>query len=137
MKNLEYEDDIVFAGFIRYMEKALAHRRINYLKHQEILKKTEFSITDYQFDIYDNAMNENEKIIEVETNKVKFYEIKKCMKLLTYKQKKVLELNYTKNMMLKDIAKEMNISIKATEKLKSRAIQKLKEILKNLNKEEL
>lgn len=133
MKKIEYEDDVVFARFINYMKKAFAHRKINYLKHKEILRKTELSISDCQFNIYENEINAADTIIEVETKRIKFYKINKSMKLLTKKQRKVLELNYLKNMMLKDIGAELNISTKAAEQLKARAIKRLKESLKNFN----
>ncbi len=41
MSNIEFEDDVVFARFLNYMQIALLHRKLNYEKHNESIKKQE------------------------------------------------------------------------------------------------
>ena len=50
MSDIEFEDDIVLAKFINYMQKALYHRRLNYFRNLKGIRKCEVSIN--QIDDY-------------------------------------------------------------------------------------
>lgn len=39
MSDNEFEDDIVFARFLNYMQIALLHRKLNYEKHNKFIKR--------------------------------------------------------------------------------------------------
>ena len=39
MFDTEFKDDIVFARFLNYMQIALLHKKLNYEKHIESIKK--------------------------------------------------------------------------------------------------
>lgn len=39
MSDNEFEDDIVFTRFLNYMQIALLHKKLNYEKHIESIKK--------------------------------------------------------------------------------------------------
>ena len=41
MFDKELEDDVVFARFLNYMHIALLHRKLDYEKHLEVIKKQE------------------------------------------------------------------------------------------------
>ena len=58
--------------------------------------------------------------------------LKKSLKKLTDKQQKVLYFSYVEKMTNKNIAIKMEVSEKAIEQLKSRAIKKIKELMKGL-----
>lgn len=45
----EFVDDIVFARFINYMKIALSHRKMNYLKHKDILERKEQTLTSEEW----------------------------------------------------------------------------------------
>lgn len=38
----EFKNDIVFARFLNYMQIALLHRKLDYGKHLEVIKKRDF-----------------------------------------------------------------------------------------------
>ena len=44
MSNEEFEDDVVFARFLNYMQIALLHRKLDYERHLEVIKKREEKI---------------------------------------------------------------------------------------------
>ena len=48
MSDNEFEDDIVLAKFINYMQKALYHRRLNYFRDFERMRECEVSISEIE-----------------------------------------------------------------------------------------
>ncbi len=44
MFDIELEDDVVFARFLNYMQIALLHKKLDYEKHLEVIKKREEKI---------------------------------------------------------------------------------------------
>lgn len=44
MSNEEFKDDVVFAKFINYMQIALLHKKLDYERHLEVIKKREEKI---------------------------------------------------------------------------------------------
>ena len=125
-----YENDIVFGRFINYMQKALLHRRINYIKKQDKLKERENIVKEILYaDLYvDNDVQIDLKSFDNWENT----NFKKSFKKLTDKQQKVLYFSYVEKMTNKNIAIKMEVSEKAIEQLKSRAIKKIKELMKGL-----
>ena len=117
-----FENDIVFGKYINYMKKALAHKRIDYLKRKEtLLQEKEWIVLSVEDDTMRSFFDFSRK------------ELKDALDLLTEKQKKVLYLNIIKKMTLRKIAEELNVSTKAVEQIKARAISKLKKYLEGLD----
>lgn len=128
----EFENDIVFARFINYMEKALLHRKINYNKHQDYLKKREVCLKEEEWvHIPDNGNEAHSFFALIENNQnERTVRLKKFMEKLTEKQKRVLYMSYVEKKTAKTIADTMNVSEKAIEQLKSRAIKRLRKYMK-------
>lgn len=128
MRN-EFKNDIVFARFIRYMDKALLHRRINYLKHMNILLKKEKYLTYEEWVVVPDNGNNTHSFCVSDRN-----ELINIIEKLTEKQKKVIYLSYFEDKTNKKIANSMNITEKAVEALKTRALKKIREKLEKGNK---
>lgn len=129
----EYKDDIVFARYISYMRTALLHKRIDYLKHKKYLLDKEISMSNKEWESLADTDDFSHSFLSEEDCRNE--ELTKAIKKLTEKQKKVIIQYYYKNKKLKEIAKEMNISESAVDKLKSKAIEKLKDYLEVENEE--
>ena len=125
----EYKNDIVFARFIRYMDKALLHRRINYLKHQDYIFKKEKRLTYEEWVVVPDKRHNTHSFCVSDKN-----ELINLIEKLTEKQKKVIYLSYLENKTNKKIANSMNITEKAVEALKTRALKKIREKLEKGNK---
>ena len=105
-----YMKDIVLARFIKYMEVVLVHRRIDYIKKLSKIKEYEGELKDYQ---------ENQKFISE-----KDYSI---LDFLNKKERELFEMLYIKGFTYKEISKMTNVSVKALELRRYRAVQKLKD----------
>lgn len=130
----EFVDDIVFARFINYMKIALSHRKMNYLKHQSILERKEQALNSEEWVILpvtDNLTHSFCAFERIEINSDKAI-LKKHLSKLTKKQQKVLYLSYVEKITNKNIALKMNVSEKAIEHLKERALKKLREYMEGL-----
>lgn len=122
----EFTDDIVFARFVNYMKKALLHKRMDYIRHFEYVNRKEKLISQEEWVVLsrnDDAIcsffDFKERIVDKE-------KLKDALNKLTEKQKKVIEGYYYKKMLIKDIAKELNITSNAVKQIKLRAIETLK-----------
>ncbi len=125
----EYENDIVFARFIRYMDKALLHRRINYLKHQDYILKKEKQLTHEEWVVVPDERLNTHSFCVFDRD-----ELTNLIEKVTEKQKKVIYLSYFENKTNKKIADSMNITEKAVEALKTRALKKIREELERRKK---
>lgn len=125
----KFDGDIVFSRFINYMQIALYHKKLDYDKHQEILKNKEEKIqakgwsvlsdgdgTDYPFSV----LNNDYKNLDIAISK------------LTNKQRYVIINHYYKKKSLSTIAKKLNMSSNAVYQLKVRALLSLKRFMEDL-----
>lgn len=108
MKEKEFEDDIVFAKFINYMQKALLHRKINYIRDKKRILEIECSIYDFE-----NKLFAEEK---VETN---FFDV------LNEKEQQVLKLHISERLTYKEISNIINLQPESIRKIKYRALKKI------------
>lgn len=126
----EFADDIVFARYIKYMEKALLNRKLDYLKHQKIISQKEQTISDEEWTIMSYKDNSVHSFFNYQSNDL---EQKVALKIaidkLTEKQKKVIILHYYNKKPLNIIAKELNMKESAVRQLKFKAIIKLKKFM--------
>lgn len=126
----EFSDDIVFARFINYMQKAILHKKINYLKHKEYLCKKERIITNEEW----MELSSNDEICSSFDFKDELLNTKTSLKYaieneLTEKQKIIIISYYYDEKPLKVIAQEFNTTVDAVEHAKQRAIMKLRKYL--------
>ncbi len=104
-----FMSDIVLARFIKYMEVVLIHKRIDYIRKISKINEFEEELTDYK--VKQETISEREFL---------------DLDVLNKKEKELLELLYVKGFSYKEISKLTNVSVKALELRRYRAIQKLK-----------
>lgn len=110
--NGKTDDDEVLAKFIRYMEKTLLHKRLNYIRDNKKKNKIECSIEGLENTIY----SENEIDIDIDINKIEIF---------SEKEKKVIQLHIKDKLTYKEIANIMNLQPESIRKIKYRAFKKL------------
>lgn len=130
----EYENDIVFAKYLTYMNKALLHKKIDYIRHKEFLNKKEQNLTKEEWvalSIDDDTTHSSFYVHFNGDNNINDATLKKALNTLTKKQRQVIYLNFNKKMTLRRIGYELNITTNAVEKLKMRAIARLRKYLED------
>lgn len=132
-REFDYKEDIVLGNFISYMNKALLHRRINYLKYQQYVKEKECSLSKEEWEIlsFEDDMPCSSFCFEVE----KLYElfedehIAGAFKKLTELQQKVLYWNIVDKVSLPAISKVLKVSTNSVKRTKGRALNSLSKYL--------
>lgn len=109
MQYNEFEKDVVYAKFLKYMQQTLLHKKINYIKKRERIKKKECSIDD----LSDYLKYEDT---------IKF----DILDFLTPKERKILELHIIEKRTYEEISKIFNLKPESIRKIKYRAIIKIK-----------
>ena len=104
-----YMVDKTLARFIKYMEVALVHRRIDYIKEISKIQEYEEELTDYK--VSENSIDERNFI---------------DLDILNEKEKELFNMLYVKGFSYKEISKKTNTSVKTLELRRYRAIQKIK-----------
>ena len=123
MSNIEFEDDVVFARFLNYMQIALLHRKLNYEKHNESIKKQEKKLNYVEWTkIPDKTDNNN----PFENLKRDYDYLNNAINKLTPEQRYVIINYYFKNKTLSKIAKKLNSNVNAVKQLKLRAVLSLR-----------
>ena len=126
MSNIEFEDDVVFARFLNYMQIALLHRKLNYEKHNESIKKQEKKLNYVEWTkIPDKTDNNN----PFEDLKRDYDNLNNAINKLTPEQRYVIINYYFKNKTLSKIAKKLNSNVNAVKQLKLRAVLSLRRYL--------
>lgn len=103
MQYNKLEDDVVLAKFLNYMQKALLHKKINYIKKKNKINQKECSIEDLKDYLKFDVLN-----------------------FLTYKERKILELHIVEKRSYNEISKEFYLKPESIRKIKYRAINKIK-----------
>lgn len=120
--NEEFEDDVVFAKFINYMQIALLHKKLDYEKHLEVIKKREEKINYVEwFKIQDKNDNKPFENLERDYEKLKI-----AIDKLTPEQRYVIINYYFNKNSLAKIAKKLNSNKNAVKQLKLRAVLSLR-----------
>lgn len=122
MSNEEFKDDIVFAKFINYMQIALLHKKLDYERHLEVIKKREEKINYIEwFKIQDKNDNKPFENLERDYEKLKI-----AIDKLTPEQRYVIINYYFNKNSLARIAKKLNSNENAVKQLKLRAVLSLR-----------
>ena len=123
MSDNEFEDDIVFARFVKYMGLALINEKINYEKHNKFICNKEMQLNDTEWSkLPDKSKDSN----PFDTLKRDYDDFKYALNKLTNKQRYVIINFYFKNKSLASIAEKMNSNINAVEQLKIRGLLSLR-----------
>lgn len=122
MSNIEFEDDVVFARFLNYMQIALLHRKLNYEKHNESIKKQEEKLNYVEWTKISDKTDNN----PFENLKRDYDNLKIAIEKLTPEQRYVIINYYFKNKTLSKIAKKLNSNVNAVKQLKLRAVLSLR-----------
>ena len=105
MSDNEFEDDIVFARFVKYMGLALINEKINYEKHNKFICNKEMQLNDTEWSkLPDKSTDSN----PFDTLKKDYDDLKYAINKLTNKQRYVIINFYFKNKSLAFIAEKMN-----------------------------
>ena len=123
MFDIELEDDVVFARFLNYMQIALLHRKLDYEKHLEVIKKQEEKLNYIEWTKIPDKKNNNNPF---ENLKRDYEKLKKAIDKLTPEQRYVIINYYFKKKTLSKIAKKLNSNVNAVKQLKLRAVLSLR-----------
>lgn len=123
----EFENDIVFARFIKYMEKSLLHRKINYLKHYRFIKKQELQLDQKEWDVLSSKDDMVHSFFAFNNKNENKHKI---LNILTEKQRQVITALYYEEKSVEIIAKDLKLKPNAIYQIKFRAMEKLKKYLK-------
>lgn len=118
----EFKNDIVFARFLNYMQIALLHRKLDYGKHLEVIKKREKKLDYVEWSRIPDKTNNN----PFENLKKDYEKLKKAIDKLTPEQRYVIINYYFNKKSLVKIAKKLNSNENAVKQLKLRAILSLR-----------
>ena len=123
MFDIELEDDVVFARFLNYMQIALLHRKLDYEKHLEVIKKQEEKLNYIEWTRIPDKKNNNNPF---ENLKRDYEKLKRAIDKLTPEQRYVIINYYFKKKTLSKIAKKLNSNVNAVKQLKLRAVLSLR-----------
>ena len=118
----EFKNDIVFARFLNYMQIALLHRKLDYGKHLEVIKKREKKLDCVEWSRIPDKTNNN----PFENLKKDYEKLKKAIDKLTPEQKYVIINYYFNKKSLVKIARGLNSNVNAVKQLKLRAVLSLR-----------
>lgn len=122
MFDIELEDDVVFARFLNYMQISLLHRKLDYEKHLEVIKKQEEKLNYVEWIKIPDKTNNN----PFENLKRDYEKLKKAIDKLTPEQRYVIINYYFNKKSLAKIAKKLNSNENAVKQLKLRAVLSLR-----------
>lgn len=123
MFDIDLEDDVVFAKFIKYMGLALIHEKINYEKRNNFIKNKEMKLNDTE---WSKLPDKSERSNPFDSLKKDYDDLNYAINRLTKKQRYVIINFYFKNRSLSFIAKKLNSNISAVEQLKIRGLLSLR-----------
>ena len=118
----EFKNDIVFTRFLNYMQIALLHRKLDYGKHLEVIKKREEKLDYVEWSRIPDKTNNN----PFENLKKDYEKLKKAIDKLTPEQKYVIINYYFNKKSLVKIARGLNSNVNAVKQLKLRAVLSLR-----------
>lgn len=122
MSNEEFKDDVVFAKFINYMQIALLHKKLDYERHLEVIKKREEKINYVEWSKIQDK-NDNKPFENLERD---YEKLKIAIDKLTPEQRYVIINYYFNKNSLAKIAKKLNSNKNAIKQLKLRAVLSLR-----------
>lgn len=122
MSNEEFKDDVVFARFLNYMQIALLHRKLNYEKHNESIKKQEEKLNYVEWTRIPDK-NDNNRFGNLKRD---YDNLKIAIDKLTPEQRYVIINYYFNNKSLAKIAEKLNSNVNAVKQLKLRSILSLR-----------
>lgn len=120
--NEEFKDDVVFAKFINYMQIALLHKKLDYERHLEVIKKREEKINYVEWSKIQDK-NDNKPFENLERD---YEKLKIAIDKLTPEQRYVIINYYFNKSSLAKIAKKLNSNENAIKQLKLRAVLSLR-----------
>lgn len=124
----EFKDDIVFARFIKYMQTALYHKKINYNKHQLYLMEKEQELNCKGWSVLSDEDIADHSFFDLSQD---YKELDIAISKLTDKQRYVIINHYYKNQPLSKIAKQLKMNKNAVYQLKVRALLSLKRFMED------
>ena len=124
----EFEGDIVFARFINYMQIALFHRKLNYDKHQEVLKHQEENLNYRGWSVLSEEYSADHPFFVLNND---YNKLDIAISKLTDKQRYVIVNHYFNRKSLTAIDKKLKMNSNAVYQLKVRALLSLKRFMED------
>lgn len=123
--------DVVLARYILFMEKVISNKTMDYLRHKAYINKIEYNLKDEEWEqISDEDICEHSSFAFNEFgDDFENENLVRACKKLTPLQRKVLQLNIGEKHSLKKIGTMLNVSTKAVEQTKSRAMKNIKKYM--------
>ena len=118
----------MFARFINYMQIALFHRKLNYDKHQEVLKHQEENLNYRGWSVLSEEYSADHPFFVLNND---YNKLDIAISKLTDKQRYVIVNHYFNRKSLTAIAKKLKMNSNAVYQLKVRALLSLKRFMED------
>lgn len=138
-KNFEFAEDVAQNAFVKLWENCKILKKeqaksflfttairlsLNQIKHQKI-------VSDYEINFVSKSSDKESPQFLLEENEFKI-RLEKAITNLPEKQREVFLLNRFENQTYKEIAEQLDLSVKAVEKRMKLALESLRDVVKNI-----
>lgn len=128
---IDLSDDIVFARFINYMNTALRHRALNYIRNKRRYEEREKRLNRKELELLSTKDSSSNSffVFPLKNTNIKSKDVKKAIDSLPSKQKQLIYLMFYENKSVKEISIKWNKSSYAIRQMKYRAMINIKKYL--------
>lgn len=128
---IDLSNDIVFARFINYMNIALKHRALNYIRNKKRYEERERRLNQKELELL-STKDDNSNfffVFALKNTNIKSNDIKNAINSLPSRQKNLIYLMFYENRSVKEISIKWDKSIYAIRQMKYRAMINIKKYL--------
>lgn len=128
---IDLSDDIVFARFINYMNIALRHRALNYIRNKRRYEEREKRLNQKELGLLSTKDSSSNSffVFSLKNTNIKSKDVKKVINSLPTRQKQLIYLMFYENKSVKEISIKWNKSSYAIRQMKYRAMINIKKYL--------
>lgn len=128
---VDLSDDIVFARFINYMNIALRHRALNYIRNKKRHEKREKRLNQKELELLSTKDSSSNSFFAfaLKNKNIKSKDVKRAIDSLPTRQKQLIYLMFYENKSVKEISSKWNKSSCAIRQIKYRAMLNIKKYL--------
>ena len=123
---IDLSDDIVFARFINYIDVALRHKKLNYIRNKKRKEEREKKIVKKELELL--SINNSSSSFPIYTN-INSQKLSNAVLKLPKKQKRLIEMLFFEGKSSKEISKILKMNNNAVRQLKYRAMNNLKQYM--------
>lgn len=127
----EFCEDIVFARFINYMNIALRHRALNYIRDKKRYEEREKRLNKKELELLSTKDSNSNSffLFALKNTNIESNDIKNAINSLPSRQKNLIYLMFYENRSVKEISMKWDKSIYTIRQMKYRAIINIKKYL--------